>query len=141
MRSGDLPSSSCSRKSGSTSKKRQNSDINLDWDETFEDAFITDVEVADLKNRIQIESPFAFGKWWSTLVEPRKSTPSTENLEIVKYEVDLHHSKQLSSFAKTDCCSTNFNSGSVTANFEYWYIRNYGTSSPVNSKLPVHSRM
>jgi hypothetical protein len=47
------------------------------------------------------------------LVEPRKSTPSTENLEILQYEVDLHHSKQLSSFTKTDCCSTNFNSGST----------------------------
>jgi hypothetical protein len=42
-----------------------------------------------------------------------KGTLSTENLEIVQYEVDLHHSKQLSSFTKTDCCSTNFNSGST----------------------------
>ncbi len=30
---------------------------------------------------------------------------------------------------------------SVTANIEYPYIRNYGTGSPVNSKLRVHSRM
>jgi hypothetical protein len=28
----------------------------------FEDAFATDVEVADLKNRVQVENPFAFGK-------------------------------------------------------------------------------
>jgi hypothetical protein len=26
------------------------------------DAFVTDVEVTDLKNRIQVENPFAFGK-------------------------------------------------------------------------------
>ncbi len=63
-----MPSSSCSRKGGSTSKKhgtskkRQNSDIYLDWDKMFDDAFITDLEVADLKNRIQVENPFAFGK-------------------------------------------------------------------------------
>ncbi len=69
-----MPSSSCSCKSNSTSrkcgtskkrctsKKRRNSDIDLDWDETFKDAFVTDVEVADLKNKIQIENPFAFGK-------------------------------------------------------------------------------
>ncbi len=30
---------------------------------------------------------------------------------------------------------------SVTANIEYPYIRNYGTGSPVNSKLRIHSRM
>ena len=30
---------------------------------------------------------------------------------------------------------------SVTANIEYPYIRNYGTGSPVNSKLRFHSRM
>jgi hypothetical protein len=112
-RSGDVLSSSCSPKSGGTSKKPQNLDINLDWDETFEDAFATDIEVADIKNRIQVENPFAFGKWQSMLVGPRKSTPSTENLEILQYKVDLHHSKQLSSFAKTDCCSTNFNSCST----------------------------
>ncbi len=47
------------------------------------------------------------------LEEPRESTPSTENLEFVQYKVDLNHSKQLSSFVKTDCCSTNFNSGST----------------------------
>ncbi len=67
-RSGDVPSSSRSCKSGSTSKKpgaskkRQNSDINLDWDKTFKDTFITDVDVADLKNGIQVENPFVFGK-------------------------------------------------------------------------------
>ncbi len=54
-----------------------------------------------------------FGKWGSVLVEPRKSTPSTENLEIVWYKVDLHHSKQLSSFTKMDCCNSHFNSGST----------------------------
>ncbi len=37
---------------------------------------------------------------------------STEHLETVQYKVDLHHSKQLSSFTKTDYCSTNFNSDS-----------------------------
>jgi hypothetical protein len=116
-RSGNVPSSSSSCKSDSTSKKRGtskncwNSDINLDWDETFKDAFVTDVEVADLKNGIQIENPFAFRKWQSVVVEPRKGTLSTANLEIMRYEVDLHHNKQLSSFTKTDCCSTNFNSG------------------------------
>ncbi len=47
------------------------------------------------------------------LVETRKSTPSTKNLEILQYEVDLHHSKHLSSFTKMDCCSTNFNSSST----------------------------
>ncbi len=66
----------------------------------FKDAFVTDVEVADLENRIQTENPFAFGKWRSVLVEPRKGTLSTENLEIVQYKVDFHHSKQLSSFTK-----------------------------------------
>jgi hypothetical protein len=44
-----VPSSSCSCKS---SKKQNFSDINLDWDKKFEDAFVTDVEVADLKNKI-----------------------------------------------------------------------------------------
>jgi hypothetical protein len=34
----------------------------MDWDETFKDTFATDVEVADLKSRIQIENPFAFDK-------------------------------------------------------------------------------
>jgi hypothetical protein len=60
----NVPSSSRSRKSGSTSKKPQNSDIDLDWDKTFEDTFFmdVDVEVVDLKNRIQVENPFAFGK-------------------------------------------------------------------------------
>jgi hypothetical protein len=43
-------------------KKHHFSDVDLDWDEMFEDAFITDVEVADLKNGIQVENPFAFGK-------------------------------------------------------------------------------
>jgi hypothetical protein len=67
-RLGDVPSSSRSRKSDSTSKKRgtskklRNSDIDLDWDKMFKDAFVTDVEVADPKNRIQVENPFAFGK-------------------------------------------------------------------------------
>jgi hypothetical protein len=55
-------SSSCSCKSGDTSKKHQNSDIDLDWDETFGDAFVTEVEVADLKNGIQVENLFTFGK-------------------------------------------------------------------------------
>jgi hypothetical protein len=58
----DVPSSSCSRKSSGTSKKRRNSDIDLDWDETFKDTFVMDIEVADLKNWIQVEYPFAFGK-------------------------------------------------------------------------------
>jgi hypothetical protein len=55
-RLGEMLSSSCSCKSGDTSKKRgiskrrRNSDIDLDWDEMFEDTFVTDVEVADLKN-------------------------------------------------------------------------------------------
>ncbi len=67
-RLGDVPSSSCSCKSGGTSKKcgtskkRQNLDIDLDWDETFKDTFVTDIEVADLKNGIQVENPFVFGK-------------------------------------------------------------------------------
>jgi hypothetical protein len=55
----DVPSSSCSCKS---SKKRCISDVDLDWDKTFKDAFVTDIEVADLKNRIQVKSPFAFDK-------------------------------------------------------------------------------
>jgi hypothetical protein len=67
-RLGNVPSSSCSRKSDSTSKKRgtskkrQNSDIDLDWDKTFKDTFVTDVDVADLKNWIQVENLFVFGK-------------------------------------------------------------------------------
>ncbi len=44
-KSSDVHSSSCSCKS---SKKRHFSDIGLDWDETFEGAFIRDIEVADL---------------------------------------------------------------------------------------------
>jgi hypothetical protein len=43
-------------------KKRCNSDIDLDWDKTFEEAFVTDIEVADLENWIQVENLFAFGK-------------------------------------------------------------------------------
>jgi hypothetical protein len=62
-RSGNVSSSSPSCKSGGTSKMRRNSDINLDWDKMFEDAFTIDVEVADLKNGIQVENPFAFGEW------------------------------------------------------------------------------
>jgi hypothetical protein len=57
----NVPSSSCSCKSSPT-KKHCNSDIDLDWDETLKDAFVTDVEVADLKKWIQVENPFAFGK-------------------------------------------------------------------------------
>jgi hypothetical protein len=49
----------------------------MDWDKTFEDTFIVDVEIADLENGIQVENPFAFVKCQSVLVEPRKSTPST----------------------------------------------------------------
>jgi hypothetical protein len=66
-RLGNVPSSSHSRKSGSTSKKcstskkHQNSDINLEWDKTFEDAFITDFDIADFKNGIQVENLFMFG--------------------------------------------------------------------------------
>ncbi len=57
-----MPSSSCSCKSSGTSKKSRKLDIDLDWDETFEDAFVKDVEVADLKNGIQVENLFTFGK-------------------------------------------------------------------------------
>ncbi len=109
-KSSDVPSSSRSHKS---SKKHRFSDVDLNWDKTFKDAIVRDIEVADLKNRIQVENPFAIDKWRSALVEPRKSTPSTENHEIVLYEVDLQLSKQLSSFLKTDYCSTNFDSGST----------------------------
>jgi hypothetical protein len=67
---GNVPPSSCSCKSGSTSKKRstsnskkrKNSDIDLDWDKTFKDAFITDIDVTDLENGIQVENLFAFDK-------------------------------------------------------------------------------
>jgi hypothetical protein len=58
-KSSDVPSSSRSRKS---SKKCCFSDVDLNWDEMFEDAFVMDVEVADLKNRIQVENSFAFDK-------------------------------------------------------------------------------
>ena len=102
-----------SLRSCKSSEKHRFSDVNLNWDEMFKDAFVTDVEVADLEKGIQVENLFAFDKWWSALVEPRKGTPSTENHEIVQYEVDLQHSKQLSSFTKTNYCSTNFNSGST----------------------------
>jgi hypothetical protein len=53
-----VASSSCSRKS----EKHRFSDIDLDWDKTFEDTFITGFEVADLKNRIQVENLFVFDK-------------------------------------------------------------------------------
>ncbi len=56
-----MPSSSSSRKSSLT-KKHCNSDIDLDWDKKFKDAFVADVEVADLENGIQVENLFAFGK-------------------------------------------------------------------------------
>jgi hypothetical protein len=59
--SSNVPSSSCSHKR-SPKTKRRHSDIHLDWDKAFKDNFITDIEVADLENRIQVESPFAFGK-------------------------------------------------------------------------------
>jgi hypothetical protein len=49
----DVPSSSHSRKS---SKKRRFSDVDLDWDEMFKDAFVMDNEVADLKNGIQVKN-------------------------------------------------------------------------------------
>jgi hypothetical protein len=58
-KSSDVPFSSCSCKS---SEKHHFSDVDLDWDKTFGDAFITDVEVADLKNRIQVKNPFPFDK-------------------------------------------------------------------------------
>jgi hypothetical protein len=51
--------------------------------QNVQDAFVTDVKVADLENGIQAKNPFAFDKWQSALVEPRKSNLSTENLEIV----------------------------------------------------------
>ena len=59
QKSSDVPSSSHSCKS---SKKHRVSDIDLNWDETFEDTFVTDIEVADLKNGIQVKNPFAFDK-------------------------------------------------------------------------------
>ncbi len=49
-------SDACSRKS----KKRCFSDVDLDWEETIKDAFVTDVEVADLKNGIQVKKPACF---------------------------------------------------------------------------------
>ncbi len=55
-----MPSSSCSCKSSPT-KKRHISD-DMDWYKTFKDVVVTDVKVADLKNGIQVENPFAFGK-------------------------------------------------------------------------------
>jgi hypothetical protein len=61
-RLGDVPSSSCFCKSGGTSKKRCNSDIDLDWDKTFKDTFVTDIEVSDLENGFQVENPFTFSK-------------------------------------------------------------------------------
>jgi hypothetical protein len=61
-RSGNVPSSSCSCKSSRTSKERCNSDIDLDWDKTFKDAYVMDIEVVDLENGIQVENLFAFGK-------------------------------------------------------------------------------
>ncbi len=69
----DVPSSFYSCKSD-PNKKRHFSDVNLDWDITFEDAFVMDIEVADLKNVIQVKNLLAFDKWGSALVEPRKST-------------------------------------------------------------------
>jgi hypothetical protein len=55
----DVPSSSCSQKS---SKKHCFSDVDLDWDEKFKDAFVTDIEVADLEYGIQVKNLFAFDK-------------------------------------------------------------------------------
>jgi hypothetical protein len=58
-KSSDVPSSSRSHKS---SKKHRFSDVDLNWDKTFKDAIVRDIEVADLKNRIQVENPFAIDK-------------------------------------------------------------------------------
>jgi hypothetical protein len=49
-RSSNVPSSSHSCKSGPT--KHCNLDIDLDWDDTFKDAVITDIEVEDLESGI-----------------------------------------------------------------------------------------
>ncbi len=57
-KSSDVPSSSCSCKS----EKSCFSDVDLDWDEMFKEAFVTDVEVADLRNGIQVKNLFAFDK-------------------------------------------------------------------------------
>jgi hypothetical protein len=54
----DVPSSSRSCKS----KKHCFSDTNLDWDERFKVTLVTNFEVADLKNGIQVKNPFAFDK-------------------------------------------------------------------------------
>ncbi len=47
------------------------------------------------------------------LVEPRQSTLSTNDHEIVRYKLELTRNKQLSSLMKTDHCSTNFSLGST----------------------------
>jgi hypothetical protein len=52
QKSSDVPSSSRSCKS----KKSHFSDVDLDLDKTFEDAFVTNIEVADLENRIQVKT-------------------------------------------------------------------------------------
>jgi hypothetical protein len=58
-KSSDVPSSSHCCKS---SKKHCFSDVELNWVETFKDAFVTDVKIADLDNGIQVKNPFAFDK-------------------------------------------------------------------------------
>ncbi len=47
------------------------------------------------------------------LVEPRQSTLSTNDHEIVRYKLELTRNKQLSSLMKTGHCSTKFSLGST----------------------------
>ena len=93
------------------------SDDRLSWDEVFEVAYLSNLEIAsdaDLGNRIQVENPFVFGNWCPTLVEPRKSTTSTNCLENALYKLGLQHSKQLSSLVKTDFYITNISPDSTS---------------------------
>ncbi len=86
-------------------------DIDLGWDVASKDAYLNDV----MKNEIGtlVENPFNFNNWRSALIEPRQSTLSTYDHEIVQYKLGLTHDEQLSSLPKTDHCSTNFSLGST----------------------------
>ncbi len=62
-------------------RNEKNADIDLGWDDTFEDAYLNDI----MKHRIGTldKNLFNFIDLLSMLVEPRQSTLSTNDHEIV----------------------------------------------------------
>jgi hypothetical protein len=47
--------------SSHSQQSKTNSDINLDWDDGFKDAYLADLDVLGLGTGTQHENPFAFG--------------------------------------------------------------------------------